>query len=300
MTWAKKIIEWTNKDHAYLSVVFTWDLPAAYKRAEELSSQGYIVHAGGPAVALMPEYLSDVAICNEAGIVALPRHNPDATFTTRGCVRRCKFCAVPKTEGKFRELDNWEARPIICDNNLLAASKTHFDRVIDRLKPYDSARSDILKENRKRKKAGKSKLPVPQQIDFNQGLDARLLTPYHADRLRELKCITRLAFDSVAYESDFMRAFELLRKARIPKNSIRVYVLFGFNDTPEDALYRLTTVRDLGILPNPMRYQPLGALKKNSYVDTANGWTRKELIRYSRYWANLRYLRAVPFEEFEK
>lgn len=254
-----------------LSVVFTWDLPAAYQRAVWLKQLGYTVHAGGPAVKLMPEYLSSVAITNLDNGPCVQRHNPLATFTSRGCIRRCPFCAVWRIEGDLCELDDWPVRPIDCDNNLLACSRKHFDRAIDRFKPL-------------------------KWVDFNQGLDARLLNEYHADRLAELNCMVRLAFDSVQYESQFMRAFEILRKAGLPKKRIRVYVLVGFEDTPDDALYRLHTVADLGIDPNPMRYNPLDTLQRDSYV--GSGWTDAELTRYVRYWANLRYFRAVPFEEF--
>ena len=256
---------------AYLSVVFTWDLPLAYQRAVWLRELGYDVRAGGPAVALMPGYMADVADINGDMPEALERHNLLATFTSRGCVRRCQFCAVWRTEGRLRELNNWPIRPIVCDNNLLACSRAHFDKVIDRLKPVSS-------------------------IDFQQGLDARLLTDYHANRLAELDCLIRLAFDNVAYESAFMTAFERLRRAGIPKSRIRSYVIVGFQDTPEDALYRLTAVAKLGIDPNPTRYNPLDTLVRDSYV--APGWTDRELTRYVRYWANLRYFRAVPFEVF--
>jgi len=109
--------------------------------------------------------------------------------------------------------------------------------------------------------------------------------------------MVRLAFDSVSYESSFMRAYETLRQAGFPKARIRVYVLIGFQDTPEDALYRLRTVADLGIDPNPMRYQALDALERNSYVGPH--WTHAELTRYMRYWANLRYMRSVPFEQWD-
>lgn len=272
MTWSKRFIEWTNKNAntAHLSVVFTWDLPAAHQRAVWLQCEGYDVKTGGPAVALMPDYLAEVAECG-GDIPALERHNPQATFTSRGCIRRCSFCAVPRIEGELRELDDWPVRPIVCDNNLLACSRVHFDRVIDRLKPL-------------------------QNIDFNQGLDARLLTPYHAGRLAELDCMVRLAFDSVNYEFQFMRAFEILRFAGFPKNRIRTYVLVGYRDTPEDALYRLRTVAELGIDPNPMRYNPLDSLQRDSYVGP--NWTNSELIRHVRYWANLRFFRAVPFKDF--
>jgi hypothetical protein len=271
VNWSKRAIEWMDGDRAYLSVVFTWDLPQAYQRAVWLRQMGHEVYAGGPACKLMPDYLADVAHVNGLQVPALERHNPLATFTSRGCVRRCGFCAVPRIEGDLVELEDWPIRPIVCDNNLLACSKAHFDRVVDRLKPL-------------------------RGIDFNQGLDARLLNEYHADRLAELDCMVRLAFDSVSYESQFMRAYEILRAAKIPKKRIRVYVLVGYRDTPEDALYRLRTVAGLGIDPNPMRYNPLDTLRRDSYVGP--GWTDSELTRYVRYWANLRYFRAVPFEEF--
>lgn len=264
-------MEWTTGTDAFLSVVFTWDLPEAYQRAVWLRQMGYSIHAGGPACGLMPDYLADVAEVNGRAIPALERHNPLATFTSRGCIRRCPFCAVWRVEGKLRELDDWPLRPIVCDNNLLACSQAHFDRVVDRLKPL----------------AG---------IDFNQGLDARLLTPYHAGRLAELDCMVRLAFDSVGYEFQFMQAYEMLRAAGFPKKRIRVYVLVGFDDTPGDALYRLRTVRALGIKPNPMRYNPLDTLQRDSYVGP--GWTGSELTRYVRYWSNLRFFGAVPFELF--
>lgn len=271
MAWSKRLVEWTQDGRAFLSVVFTWDLPQAYMRAVWLRQMGYDVIAGGPAIALMPEFLKDVAICDSSVPDVLARHNELATFTSRGCIRKCPFCAVWRTEGQIRELDDWPIRPIVCDNNLLACSLFHFDKVIDRLKPL-------------------------KKIDFNQGLDARLLKDYHADRLSELDCMVRLAFDSVAYEHQFMRAYERLRKAGFPKNRIRVYVLVGFEDSPADALYRLQTVASLGIDPNPMRYNPLDTLQRDSYV--TSGWTDRELTRYVRYWANLRFFRAVPFEDF--
>jgi len=271
-SWSKSFVDWVEGGTAYLSVVFTWDLPKAHMRAVWLRQQGYEVRAGGPACLLMPDYLAEVADVNGCSADALWRHNPDATFTSRGCIRKCKFCAVPKIEGNLVELDKWEPKPIVCDNNLLACSVRHFDKVIDSLK-------DI------------------KGVDFNQGLDARLLTQYHATRLAELDLKRlRLAWDDAAYGNAFMQGYERLRKAKIPKSKIIVYVLMGFNDTPEDAWFRLRTIRNMGILPFPMRYQPLNTLKKNSYVGKA--WTHKELQRYMRYWSRLRYTGGIPFKEF--
>jgi hypothetical protein len=257
-----------------LSVPFTWNLRHARQRAAWLQTQGYRVLAGGPAVRLMPAYLADVATIEEDWPGAVQKHNPFATFTTRGCVRKCPFCAVPVIEGAFRELETWPVAPIVCDNNILASSRAHFDRVVDRLKPV-----------------------AHLGIDFNQGLDARLMTARHADRLAELGCLARLALDHASLESAFLRAFQHLRDAGFPKHSIRCYVLIGYNDTPEDALYRLRLVDSLGIKPFPMRYQPLDALRKNAHV--GHNWTEEELRRFVRYWARIRYFHHIPFEEFD-
>jgi hypothetical protein len=165
---------------------------------------------------------------------------------------------------------------------LPACSVAHFDRVIDRL----------LEHNIK-------------GVDFNQGLDARLLTEHHAVRVAELYragllAVTRLAWDHSNLEAQFRRAHGILRDAGIPGRNIRVYCLIGFNDTPEDARYRLETVHSLGSLPNPMRYQQLNSIRRNEYI--GEHWTHRELTRYMRYWARLLFWQriGVTFDEFDK
>lgn len=269
--WGNGIIDWEEGNNAYLSVVFSWQLPQAYQRAAWYKAMGHRVRAGGPAVAFNPAYLAGVA---EVGLTypdAVAKHNPKATFTQRGCIRKCSFCIVPEIE-TMGELDDWPVRPIVCDNNFLACSDVHFNRVIDRLKPLKT-------------------------VDFNQGLDARLLTKERANRLAEIDMkVVRLAWDNTGMERAYLRAVQLLIDAGFAKNVLRTYALIGFMDTQEDALYRLETIRDLGIWPNPMRYQPLDSLRKNSYAGPH--WTDTELKRFMRYWANLRYTRAIPFSEF--
>ena len=251
-----------------LSFVFSWQLWKWLQKPRE------DVVIGGPAVVLNREWVPDNVQVGENLKGALALHSPMATRTTRGCPRGCEFCGVRKIHPRFEELGSWEVKPLIIDDNLLAASRAHFDRVIDSLK-------------------------ILEWCDFNQGLDPRFLTKYHADRFTELrKPMIRLSLDSMAYIGEFVKAYALLRKAGLPKSRIGVYVLIGFKDTPEDALYRLDLLyRTLKIRPNPMRYQPLDAKKRNEYVE--EGWTNKELVRYMRYWARLRYTGSIPFEEFD-
>lgn len=237
------------------------------------------VIVGGPACLSMPDYLREVATVRDSTpFPVLALHNPFATFTSRGCINRCSFCTVPKIEGDLVELDEWPIRPLICDNNFLATSRKHFDRVIDRLKC-----------------AG---FPT---VDFNQGLDARLFEDYHARRLRELKGIkVRFAFDNAGQETIVVDAVRRARRHGL--NDITVYVLVGFEDTPEDAIYRLELLRSLDVLSFPQRYQPLYALEKNEHVDTSRGWTDYELKKVCTYYANLNttitYYGRVPYADW--
>lgn len=269
--WFKKPIHWEDNTAHYYSIVFSWQLHKWIKTVQpELDGKKIIV--GGPAVKLNPEIIPSFVIIGK-DIPTLWRHNIFATKTSTGCIRNCSFCAVPKLEGKLKEIKKWEVKPILIDNNLLACSIKHFDSVIDNLKKL-------------------------KWCDFNQGLDARILTKYHAGRFAELKNpLIRLAFDHTKNEKQFLKAFELLRNAGINKKNIRVYVLIGFKDTPEDALYRLRLVNNLKIKTSAMRYQPLDTKNRNEYVD--KNWTDRQLIDYMKYWNNLRYFAGIPFDEYD-
>ena len=223
---------------------------------------------GGPAVRLMPGYFSGmdfvmVNIQNSSQSV-LQRVNLLATKTTVGCVNACSFCAVPKIEGKFRELEDWPDLPIICDNNLLAASTTHFDRVMDRLEKHDN-------------------------VDFNQGLDSRLLQPYHAERLARLRNPRiRLALDFSGYHtrSKFERAFLVLRAAGCAKKTISSYALIGFDSDPSEAWERCEWIEKHGINVNPMWFHELDAMECNTITprQAELGWTDYERRRIMQWF----------------
>lgn len=223
---------------------------------------------------LMPKYLEPYAYIGGDWEGALQKHNPLATRTTLGCTRRCPWCSAWRIEGDFEELDDWEPAPLVIDNNVLASSCKHFDTVVDRLKSVGS-------------------------VDFNQGLDARLLTKYHADRLAELDlAYIRLAWDIVSVEHEFRNAYHLLRAAGIPKKLFRIYVLIGTpTDTPAEARYRLDTLARLKIRPYVCRFQPLDALEKHQYV--APAWTHEQLQKYVQYWNRVRFHSHIPFDDWD-
>lgn len=257
-TWPKAITEWQSDGIGYLSVPFTWLLPEARQRARQrdLYVRRWVV--GGPAVRLMPDYeIEGATVADMPGV--LQRVNRDATRTTVGCVRNCRFCGVRQIEGAFGELPDWPDRPILCDNNLLASSHEHFGRVVGRLVRHG-------------------------WCDFSQGLDAQFLSGYHAKRIAEIgKPTVRFALDSENEREPVADAVDLLRSAGVAKSRIRCYVLCGFNTGPEEAKARCNYVETLGVKPLPMWYHALDALERNAVTNDQQqlGWTprkRRELF----------------------
>lgn len=193
-----------------------------------------------------------------------PKINYSIGFTTRGCIRNCPFCIVPKKEGGIRinadiyEFWNGEHKKIILlDNNILALPD-HFFRITNQ----------IRKKNLK--------------VDFNQGLDHRLLTPEICKRLTEIRHVEyRFSFDHINLEKTVLKAIDILKTGGIKRAFW--YVLVGFDSTIEEDLYRLNLLRDLG---------------QNTYVQRYN-YCQDQIYVLLAKWANQqRVFRAITFKQY--
>ena len=148
-------------------------------------------------------------------------------FTTRGCIRKCPFCVVPQKEGKIRVVgdiyDIWDRKSkiiVLYDNNILAEPK-HFKRICEQIK----------KENIK--------------VDFNQGLDFRLLNDEMCDILKKTSHSDyHFAFDDIKDEKRVTQSILMLQRHGI-KRSIW-YILIGFNSSIYDDIKRVKILRGMG------------------------------------------------------
>ena len=131
-------------------------------------------------------------------------------FTTRGCIRNCKFCVVPEKEGKIREhaeveefLNPRSNVVVLLDNNFLALP-SH----IKKLQKY---------------------IDKGWRMDFNQGLDARLINKENAKLLASIKHerMIRSAWDNIKDETEIIKGLELVIKEGIRPRNITVYILIG-------------------------------------------------------------------------
>lgn len=275
-SWSGGLAEWREGDTAFLSVAFTWRLDDAYSRALFAKAQGLKVVAGGPALFLvkMQHKLTDVAEIGTDYPEAVTKHNPLATFASRGCPVGCWFCIVPAMEGReFTLLPDFVVRPILCDNNLSALPADYQDHIIRR---YQDEGVKL--------------------IDANSGFEPRTFTPDVYARWKPLinagRGPWRFAYDDMAERADVLRVMRMLSEE--PQSRKRVYVLIG-NEPFAECMQRIQEVIDTGCEPYSQPLMKLSASEREPWIKY--DWTPRKLQDVAR-WVNGWVWRKAPFTEY--
>ena len=188
------------------------------------------------------------------------------SYTSRGCVRKCAFCGVPKLEGAQRDTNSLtevvenvsklygEKRDLILmDNNVVASA--NFKEIIAEIIDLGFQRGAKLKRGR---------YELQRRVDFNQGVDARILSkdPIYLQQLARIALKPlRIAFDHLGVRKPYSKAIRYSADAGI--TDLSNYMLYNFHDTPADLFERMrlnvSLNEELGvrIFSFPMRYQPV-------------------------------------------
>lgn len=160
-------------------------------------------------------------------------------FLTRGCPRGCDFCIVGRKEGrisrKVADLSEfWRGQKniVLCDPNILACQEW----------------KDLLMQL----------IDSGAYVDFNQGLDIRMMTEEKALMLDRIR-IKEIHFAWDRYEDKDKVLPKLKLYADVSKHSPHthkaiVYTLVNFSTTIEQDLDRIYTLRDLGFWAYVMIY----------------------------------------------
>jgi len=207
----------------------------------------------------------------------VPNWDASIVFSSRGCIRNCPFCAVKVLEPEFKAKRSIKhliypghKKVIFWDNNILAS-------------PYWE---DIFQEIEELK----------LEVDFNQGLDARLIDEKVVSRLRKLKIpMIRLAYDTKSIRKHLKKAIDLLKDAGFNARRILIYCLYNNSyekDTPEKFLDRLRDIMEWGAVSYPMRYEPLEPREKNTYVSPY--WNDEQLEMVAKARRVIGYGGAFP------
>lgn len=192
-------------------------------------------------------------------------------FLTRGCPRGCGFCHVASKEGKcsykVADLDEfWKGQSEIClcDPNLLA-STDHMD---------------LLQQL----------VDTKAKVDFNQGLDVRMITDRNLELLRQVKLkAIHFAYDRYQDKKIVEPRLKAFKEATgYGRSKVLVYILCNYDTTLEQDLERIAYVRSLDFAPyvtvydlahaDPI-YKKLQRWCNNYYIF----WAEPDFYKYQKY-----------------
>jgi len=281
----------------YISSLFTYELPRTVRTVkyyqQSVNDPNNLI-VGGIGATLMPDYISERVACRiiagpldkrriigkeSKPIGKLPpdyglldgsrwHYCPEDSYFCRatiGCIRRCKFCAVRTLEPRFKYFQSVRTQIrdvneaygekhnlVMLDNNILACDD--LEKIVCDIKNA-GFEAGAVKNNRKR------------NVDFNQGIDARLITRNNSKVLSSIALSPiRLAFDYRGIEQAYTKAIRLLAGRGFDKYTN--YVMFNYNDSPRDFYYRIRVNTTLSgkmgirITSFPMKYVPINDVSR--------------------------------------
>ncbi len=217
-------VEWYTPfeqyDMVYMSKVFSftpdYDQCITNTKCIIKGGTGYDIHSRLPEVMeyMTPDYSLYPSIDNKTAY----------GFLTRGCPNKCKWCVVPKKEGNIKpymDVDNiainGRTNLILMDNNILACDYgiEQIQKIIDR----------------------------KYRVDFNQALDARLVTDDIARLLAKVRWLNQIRFgcDTPKQIEECERAMKMIDGHRKKPASYLMYTMI--DKDINEAYHRLSYFR---------------------------------------------------------
>lgn len=243
----------------YSSKVFSWAPEDGY-----LPPNAIKCGTGYGCMSTLPDNIEH--ICPDYDFYGV---NYSLGFLTRGCIRSCPWCIVPRKEGEIRaHADIMEfARHrdvVLMDNNFLALPEYAVEQL-----------EKIRKAN--------------MRVDFNQGLDSRLIDTTMAAHLASVRWMrpVRLACDHRDQMADVEKAVRRLRAAGVTPRAYSCYVLVKDID---DALERVEFLRKLGIEPFAQPYREINSLSQPNSIQR----------RFARWVNHKAIFKTVPWLEYRQ
>lgn len=187
-----------------------------------------------------------------------PECETSYVWFSRGCIRQCPFCIVRQKEGLIHSVKPKNLNPKgkvikVMDNNFFANSE--WREAVKQLHIWN------------------------QKVDF-QGVDVRLLNHEQCDALKSIKHSKQIKIAWDNPKEDLIPKFKEILQWIKPYRFM-VYVLIGFNSTPEEDLYRIEELRKLKLDPFVMPFN-----KHDLYQKKFARWVNHKAIFRTVKWSD--------------
>ncbi len=243
-------------DKIYCSIIFDTNADLVY---------GDNVDFGGTGVSLEKTLPKEIEDC-ECDYSLYPENNISYGFISRGCIRKCWFCKVPKKEGMIKQVNNIDdivKHKIVkfLDNNFLALPN----------------HKELLQELIDKK----------IKCSFNQGLDVKLVDKENSLLLSKLKFQGEyfFSFDDWKYLKVINRQIKLLNWRK--DYQIKFFIYCHPKNPISEIIKRVEWCRENNCLPYIMR-------DIACYSDINN----KFYVDYASYCNQPSFFKKLTFDEF--
>jgi hypothetical protein len=200
-------------------------------------------------------------------------------FSMKGCRFACKFCCVPKKEGRPKEnsgIDGLLLNPrggdklMLLDNDFFGGPnwKINLERIIElRLK-----------------------------VCFVQGLNIRIITGDQAELLARCnymnskfnKRYLTFAWDRFQDRRLIEKGLQICKEAGILAARMQFFVLIGFDTSQEEDYERVMTLKEWGCMPFVMPYN-----RDDPYQKAFARWVNHRAVFNSCRWEEYRYRKVL-------
>lgn len=258
------IVEWADPmfgryDRVYRSKIFTFS-------PDDASVWNCEVVSGGTGYDVRSRLSAEIERHPQLDYSIYPQYEYSIEFFSRGCIRQCPFCLVHNKEGRIHPVVPLPLNPRgkwveVLDNNFFANPK------------WRSA-VNWLKE-------------TGQPVNLH-GVDIRIMDEEQAFNLNTLRLKRNI---HIAWDLPQLDLRDKLREVvkYIKPYKLMCYVLVGFNSTVEQDMYRLRTLKELGIQPFVQPYRDFDNERVPSQYE-------RDLAR----WANRAWtFKSCDFEDFK-
>lgn len=201
-------------------------------------------------------------------------------YLTRGCIRNCRWCIVPRKEGNIRPYRTWReiVRPdtdnlVLMDNNILAC-----DHGIGQLE-------NLIESG--------------YRIDLNQGMDARLVDDHIAEILSRLTWIRFIRFscDQKSQIDPIRKTIDLLGKHGVKPYRIFIYLLVTKDiQDAADRVEALKGYKGINLYAQAERNERIGIIPNTAQLEFQQRYMYGGCYR-SETWEQYCRRKEINFDE---